>query len=141
MTVFPEECIVTKIVFMINVVYLQSEQEGWMTLQSISDRVEKICGKIPSVLHVYTDGMYKDFLSFDSVDFVLFDNFFNRTENCDLKIVPEVRQRFPGAVIVAFSIFNVVDRSIYDIVIETEVDDGKAFDLLCHKIAEKIKSA
>lgn len=132
---------VRKIVFMLNIVYLQSAQEGYMTLQAISDRVEKICGKIPSVLHVYTDEMYKDFLSFDSVHFILVDNFFNRTENSDLKIVPEVRQKFPGAVIVAHSIFNVVDRSIYDMVIEMEVDDGRAFALLCESIAEKIKSA
>ena len=95
---------------------------------------------MPAVLHIYTQGMYKDFLSFDSVDFVLVANFFNRTTDSDIEMVPEIRRAFPDAVLVARSFFDLSDESIYDFIVSTE-DDGKSFGLLCEKIAEKIKSA
>lgn len=123
---------------MVTIFYLQSDPSGHEALQVISDRVEHMCGLVPKTRHIYIEGLYKEMLSGEEQpDFILVDNFFLCVEDWDVGGIPEIRKKFPDAIIVAKSVFEIKDKSLYDLVIGID-DDGKSLDFFCDQVAKKL---
>lgn len=110
------------------------------SLQAISDRIEFMVGLEPKTKLIYNQETLDEFFENETADFVLVDSFFGQKENSDLEIVPKIREKFPDAKIVSYSIFEPKDRKMYDIVLDIASEDGDTqFERFCSEISLKIK--
>lgn len=123
-----------------DVVYINHEVQFRESLQAISDRVEHMIGLVPKTKLIYNKEMLEKFFEDEVADFIMVDNFFDQKENADLEIVPKLREKFPDAKLVSYSMFEPRDERIYDIVLDLSSKHSNLhFDEFCVEVSLKIK--
>lgn len=123
-----------------DIVFINNNLEFRVSLQAIVDRVEFDTGVVIKTNLSYTQTMLEEFYENGTADFIMVDNYFGQKEDADLEIVPKLREKFPDAKIVSYSLFEPKDKKMYDIVLDIASEDSDTqFERFCSEVSLKIK--